>query len=61
MRVFDLLAYIRKMLGIQERDSLFLIVGKSMTNGNSLVGDLYKTYAEADGFLYVLISESEVF
>jgi hypothetical protein len=61
MKVFDLMAYIRKMLYMQERDSLFVIIGKTVANGNSAIGDLYDTYVEADGFLYIVVSETEVF
>lgn len=58
MKVFDILAYIRKMLDITERESLFLVIGRTMANGNNTIGDLYEAYAESDGFLYVLLSET---
>lgn len=61
MKIIDLISYIRKNLKMSEKDSIFLIVGKTIANSNYTVGELYKIYAEPDGFLYVTISESEVF
>lgn len=61
MKIIDLIAYIRMNLKMSDKDSIFLIVGKTIANSNYTVGELYKVYAEPDGFLYVTISESEVF
>lgn len=61
MRVFDLMTYIRKILGTNEKESIFLIIGKTIANSNYSIGELYNSYVEEDGFLYVLVSESEVF
>lgn len=61
MKIIDLIAYIRLNLKMSEKDSIFLIVGKTIANSNYTIGELYKIYAEPDGFLYVTISESEVF
>jgi len=61
MRVFDLMTYIRSILKTNDKESIFLIVGRTIANSNYTIGELYKMYAEKDGFLYVLVSESEVF
>ena len=61
MKILDLIDYIRKTLKMTEKDSIFLIIGKTIANINYTVGEMYKMYAEPDGFLYVTISESEVF
>lgn len=58
MRVFDLMTYIRKILGTNEKESIFLIIGKTIANSNDTIGELYKSYLESDGFLYILVSES---
>jgi hypothetical protein len=61
MRVFDLMTYIRKILKTNDKESIFLIIGRTIANSNYTIGELYKNYKDTDGFLYVLVSESEVF
>ena len=61
MKIIDLIAYIRSNLGITEKQSLFLIIGKSIANFNHTIGEMYSIYSEPDGFLYVTISEAEMF
>jgi hypothetical protein len=46
MRVFDLMTYIRKILGTNEKESIFLIIGKTIANSNDTIGELYKSYLE---------------
>lgn len=38
MRVFDLMAYIRKLLKTGDKESLFLIVGRNIANSNYTIG-----------------------
>lgn len=61
MKIIDLIAYIRNNLKMSEKESIFLIIGKTIANSNYSIGELYQIYAEPDGFLYVTVSESEVF
>ena len=61
MKIIDLIAYIRNNLKMSEKQSIFLVIGSTIANSNYTIGELYKIYAEPDGFLYVTVSESEVF
>lgn len=61
MKVIDLIAYIRNNLSLTEKLSLFMIIGKTIANTNYTIGELYQIYSEPDGFLYIVISESESF
>lgn len=56
MKIIDLIAYIRNNLKMTEKESIFLIIGKTIANSNYTIGEMYQIYSEPDGFLYVTIS-----
>jgi len=38
MRVFDLMTYIRRILKTNDKESIFLIVGRTIANSNYTIG-----------------------
>lgn len=47
---------IRRRLSLGSEKSIFIFVNGIVANSNALMSDLYNTYKEEDGFLYVTYS-----
>ena len=60
--VSQLIENLSKKIEIGEKESLFLLVnGKYVITGNTILGDIYKKYADKeDGFLYIVYTSKEI-
>lgn len=47
---------IRRRITIEPEKAIFLFVGDNVPSNSTLMGDLYNTYKDEDGFLYVTYS-----
>lgn len=52
---------IKQRMSIQPQEAIFLFVSNKMANTSSTIGELYKRYKDADGFLYFQYSKENVF
>jgi hypothetical protein len=57
-----LLEYIRlKILRVDNKQSFFLKIRNQIRRTSDNLGDLFKRYAEEDGFLYIEIKKESIF
>lgn len=57
-----LLEYIRlKILRVDNRQSFFLKIRNQIRRTSDNLGELFKRYAEEDGFLYIEIKKESIF
>lgn len=59
--VLMLHGYIRKILRLDNRQSFFLKIRNQIRRTSDNIGELFKRYAEEDGFLYIQIKKENIF
>ena len=58
--MFDLRQKVSVLLGMGEKESLFLMCGAMVPNGNQEIGEL-EGRKDSDGFVYLVCCEFDVF
>ena len=58
----EVMEMIRKKTTIDEKDALFLQVrAKFSITGEKTIGDIYDTYKDSDGFLYIMYTTELIY
>lgn len=52
---------IRKRMHLRPEESIFLFVNGQIISGHSIIGQVYETSRDPDGFLYIQYSKENVF
>jgi GABA(A) receptor-associated protein len=52
---------IRKRMSLKPEEAIFLFLGNSMYSSASVIGELYNSYKDSDGFLYIQYSKENTF
>lgn len=52
---------IRKRMSLKSEEAIFLFIGNSMYSSCSVIGELYNSNKDADGFLYIQYAKENTF
>jgi GABA(A) receptor-associated protein len=52
---------IRKRLNLKSEEAIFLVVSNNVLPSSYIIGHIYDTYKDADGFLYIKYAKENVF
>jgi len=52
---------IRQRMKLNSEEGIFLFVGNNIVSSSSIIGNIYQTYKDSDGFLYIQYSKENVF
>lgn len=61
MTVSQFIFVIRKRIKLDPSQSLFVMINNQLATGSALVGTVYKTLKDEDGFLYVVYTSENTF
>ena len=61
MKVFDFTYFIRKKVNIEDYKALFIFCNNILLNSSMVFYDVHDRHKNNDGFLYLIISEENVF
>jgi len=61
MTLSQFIYVVRKRIKISSTEALFFFVNNTLCNNSSLLSEIYNTYKDNDGFLYIAYSSENTF